>query len=87
MKYYIFLGISIIVVAKGLYGYKFKPLRYLKMFEMEYSFQNLLELFACAMFLIYYYIKIGSIIDADSIITLPSLIIFFYFSVFISEDG
>lgn len=85
MKYYIFLGISIIVVTKGLNGFKFVPLKYLKIFEMKYSFQNLLELFACIIFIGYYYINVGILMKVDSIITLPSLIIFFYFSCFITE--
>lgn len=79
MKYYIFLGISIIVVTKGLNGFKFVPLKYLKIFEMKYSFQNLLELFACIIFIGYYYINVGILMKVDSIITLPSLIIFSIF--------
>lgn len=86
MKYYIFLGISIIVVTKGLNGFKFVPLRYLKIFEMKYSVQNLLELFACTIFFGYYYIKVGLLMKVDSIITLPSLIIFFCFSTFITQS-
>lgn len=84
LNYYVFLGISIMVIVKGLNGHKFSPFRYLKIFDIKYSSKNILEMFACVEFFVYYYLKNGVINNLESIVTLPSLIIFFYFASFIS---
>lgn len=87
LRFYVFLGWGIFILIRGFLGYRFKPLNYLNLFDISLSSDNYYELASVILFLSYFYLKKGILMNVTTLITFPSLTIFIYYSSIINNKG
>lgn len=79
-NFYIIVGLGLLALIGGILGHKFRPLNYLKMFDIKIQKDNYFELFAIILFLGYYYYRLDILSAYSSLITFPSSVILMFYS-------